>query len=347
MGKKNDTTNDKDDKDNKSNRNDKNDKNDHQIPMQGPTLSTHPHPDYYLSDGNLHFLAERTHFKVHAHFFLRESRFWHRELLGPSSSGGLLSARGTSDSNAIVLEEKAEDFEQLLWVWYQTSKRMPTPPIPSDYDRSTATLQNWITILRYCTKWDFPKIKNLAIQYLETFDMDTVEKVILYQENFVPEIRLFPLYMKLASREERLGLAESRALGFDTIVLVHEARERLRAPPSENHLLSPIRTDLKHTDVIDIVASTFNIPLKEIGSDAGNTVHPVVGDQATLDEAAKVRAGGRGAVEEVEEIDGDWTNASDTGDGDDWGWETGSDVESSASEDFVPIARFGSFSDSL
>ncbi|KAF9442495.1 hypothetical protein P691DRAFT_738915 [Macrolepiota fuliginosa MF-IS2] len=238
---------------------DKGDKTSPQIPVRSPSLSTHP--DYYFGDGNLHFYADRILFKVHAHFFLRESMFWRERLLGPNSSGYGPLIRGTSDSNAIILEERPEDFEQLLWIWYQT-----------DYDRSTATLQNWITILRYCTKWDFPKLKSLAIQYLETFDMDTVERVVLYQENLVPEIRLFPLYMKLASREERLGLAESRALGFDTIVLIHEARERLRAPPSENYLLSPIRTDLKHTDVMDIVASTFNIPLKEIDSDGGNTV---------------------------------------------------------------------------
>jgi len=52
-------------------------------------------------------------------------------------------------------------------------------------------------------------------------------------------------------------------------------------------------------------------------------------------------------VEEVVETEWDWTDASDAGDDDEWGWEAGSDVESSALEDFVPVPHLDSFSELL
>jgi hypothetical protein len=140
-------------------------------------------------------------------------------------------------------------------------------------DYSRANLKSWITILRYATRWEFDEVKELAIRYIASLDMDVIERIVLYQENRLPEKYLFPLYMQIASREGMLGLDESRALGYETLVLIHHARERLRAPtPMNNKLLSPIRTDLKSTDVIDIVASTFNISLTNANSNTGNPV---------------------------------------------------------------------------
>lgn len=127
--------------------------------------------------------------------------------------------------------------------------------------------------MRYATRWDFPEIKELAIRYLEAHEMDPVARITLYQENRLPEKYLFPLYVRLASRDELLGLEESRALGIETLVLIQQARERLRAqPPMGNHLLSPIRTDLKQTDVFDIVSATFSISLAEVEPNPGSPV---------------------------------------------------------------------------
>jgi hypothetical protein len=128
-------------------------------------------------------------------------------------------------------------------------------------DYSKARLEDWIAIIGYATRWDFPQIKELAIRHIQTYDMDPISRIRLYQDNQLPEKHLFPLYVQVASRDEVLGLEESRVLGLETLVLVHQARERLRSPvsPANNRMLSPIRTDLKPTDVIDIVSATFNI----------------------------------------------------------------------------------------
>lgn len=125
--------------------------------------------------------------------------------------------------------------------------------------------------MRYATRWDFPYIKDLAIRHLENHEMDPIARVKLYQENKLPEKYLFPLYVCLASREELLSIEESRTLGLDTLVLIQQARERLRAPksPMGNQLLSPIRTDLRQTEVFDIVSATFNISFADM---------PVIGE---------------------------------------------------------------------
>ena len=103
--------------------------------------------------------------------------------------------------------------------------------------------------------------------------MDTVERIVLYQENKLPEQYLFPLYAQIASREELLSLEESKRLGYDSLVPIHQARERLRSQGSmNNRLLSPIRTGLKPTEIIDIVASTFKISLGNASLNSGNVL---------------------------------------------------------------------------
>ncbi|KAJ3557081.1 hypothetical protein NP233_g11832 [Leucocoprinus birnbaumii] len=203
---------------------------------------------------DLHLLLGHKLYRIHSHFFIRESKFWRDKLAGPTSPGDEPLLAGTSSTNAIILDERPSDFDCLLYVFYNTKF--------GDY--SQLTLKQWITIIRYATKWNFREVKELAIRYIVNFEMDVVDRIVLYQENKLPEKYLFPLYMQIASREDMLNVEESKALGFDTLVLIHHARERLRTPGlMNNKLLSPIRTDLKHTDVIDIVASTFNISLAD------------------------------------------------------------------------------------
>ncbi|EKM79701.1 hypothetical protein AGABI1DRAFT_39745 [Agaricus bisporus var. burnettii JB137-S8] len=197
-------------------------------------------------------------YRVHSYFFLRESAFWKRELVGSSTAPDAPLLQGNGSTNAIILEEDPKDFDCFLWVFYNENL--------GDF---SAKLQDWITIMRYATRWDFPRIKDLAIQQLEKHEMNPIDRIKLYQENKLPEKYLFPLYVCLASRQELLGIEESRTLGIETLVLIQQARERLRAPtsPMGDKFLSPIRTDLKPADVFDIVSATFNISFGELPAD--------------------------------------------------------------------------------
>lgn len=105
--------------------------------------------------------------------------------------------------------------------------------------------------------------------------MDPVERIRLYQNNDIPEQYLFPLYKQLACRGEPLGLEESRTLGIETLVLIFQARERLRAQPSADRRLSPIRTDLDQRYIDEVVSATFHISLVDEIPTTGNTVPPL------------------------------------------------------------------------
>jgi hypothetical protein len=88
------------------------------------------HPEYYLKDGNITFLVrhnslcvspaltttyeqvENTLFRVHRHFFERESQFFVEEFTKAPQEG-------TSDTSAFRLDKiTSADFAKLLWVWY-------------------------------------------------------------------------------------------------------------------------------------------------------------------------------------------------------------------------------------
>jgi hypothetical protein len=56
-------------------------------------------------------------YRVHSYFFLRESAFWKRELIGPGDAGDKL-LKGNNSTNAIILEEDPKDFDRFLWVFY-------------------------------------------------------------------------------------------------------------------------------------------------------------------------------------------------------------------------------------
>ena len=89
------------------------------------------HPEYHLRDGNVAFLVRRhsfysvllilttaydqvenTLFRVHRHFFERESPFFVEQFTrGPQER--------ISDTTAFRLDTvTSDDFAKLLWVWY-------------------------------------------------------------------------------------------------------------------------------------------------------------------------------------------------------------------------------------
>lgn len=137
------------------------------------------------------------------------------------------------------------------------------PPDHSTFGNySKGTEDDWRNILRFSAKWGFDEVKELAVRNLQPIDIGIISRIQLYQENLVAEKYLFPLYVKLAKRDRLIGIDEGRALSTDTLVLVLQARERLRGQVSKD--LSPIPKDLKQNDIIDIVASTFNLSLKDL-----------------------------------------------------------------------------------
>jgi len=208
------------------------------------------HPRYYLPGGDLHVIAGNTLFRVHGYFFSRDSPIFNTKL-NPVSPGQ--TKEGTTDSPVVLDGITAEEFEILLWVFYN--------PKYSLYD---ANIDTWKSILHLAHKLDFKQVKELAIRELHMKkELPLAEKMALYQNHQVDARHLVPLFAELCSRDTPLTLEESKILGPDSTFLVYSARESLRAQPSDGGR-SPLPSGLENKDVY-IAIEEF------LGMDHGST----------------------------------------------------------------------------
>lgn len=88
----------------------------------------------------------------------------------------------------------------------------------------------WASVLHLASEWNFPSIRELAIQSFTPSASD-VDKVVLgHRYRF--EEWLLPGYTGLVERKEPLTLAESTRLGMEDVVSINMARENIRATNS-------------------------------------------------------------------------------------------------------------------
>ncbi|EDQ99625.1 uncharacterized protein LACBIDRAFT_295936 [Laccaria bicolor S238N-H82] len=197
-----------------------------------------PHHTYYIMGGDLHFLVEKTLFRVHSYFFIRDSVKFNK-ILQPSATAGQF--REGSESNPIVIPDiSPDDFATFLWVFYN--------PKYTSYDH--APVESWVLILKLAHKWEFVAVKDCAARQLETkTDISVAERLRLYQEVEVDSDKyIVPLFKALCKRDIPLTLEESKLLGIETVYLISTAREKLRAVPSDGGK-SPLPRDLEDEDV--------------------------------------------------------------------------------------------------
>ncbi|GAW10132.1 hypothetical protein LENED_012364 [Lentinula edodes] len=173
---------------------------------------------YYMPGGDLYFQAENSLFKVHRYFFDRESPKFQDMLSRPPPTG---QAAYGSLNNPVVLDVTSEEFQQLLWVFYN--------PV---YTYEEAKLEDWACILSLACHYKFPEIS-------------------LYQEYKVDEDLLIPLYAQLCARDRTLSLLETHKLGYETAVMVFQAREHLRSPADRGK--SPLPDDIEEGEVEDTI----------------------------------------------------------------------------------------------
>ncbi|EEB91940.1 hypothetical protein MPER_09624 [Moniliophthora perniciosa FA553] len=128
------------------------------------------HEEYYLSGGDLFFLIEQYHFRVHRYFFERESNYFKAQLATPASPGA--PRQGTSESSAIVLDNiKADDFAKFLWVFYNPK-----------YSLYKAKVPDWVAILELAHRWGFQEVQNLVVREIEKLEMPALDRVVVYHK---------------------------------------------------------------------------------------------------------------------------------------------------------------------
>ncbi|KAF9228491.1 hypothetical protein BS17DRAFT_805941 [Gyrodon lividus] len=213
------------------------------------------HPQYYIRDGNVTFLAEGTSFRVHKSFFERESAFF--RTLFTASEGEELG--DGSDAKPYKLDGvKSEEFAQFLWVWYNPK-----------YTYSQQGKNAWLVILRLASRWEFPEVRQLAIRQLEDLPLLPVEKIVTYREHNVDTHLLLPSYMALCKSTTPLSLSDARLLTMETVIKLIEARERALLHAAASGHESPTSADAPDEVMHSIITELFVLTPQSNGTTVG------------------------------------------------------------------------------
>lgn len=86
------------------------------------------------------------------------------------------------------------------------------------------TLEEWTSVLKLSTMWDFVTIREFAIAKIAPLLVDAVDKVVLARDYHVDEW-LLPGLNSLAQRVEPLSLGDYKRLGAETAVEIAAIRE--------------------------------------------------------------------------------------------------------------------------
>jgi len=205
------------------------------------------HDEYYLTGGDLFFLVEQNHFRVHRYFFERESQFFKIQLATPASPGA--ARRGTSESTAIVLNDvKSADFAKFLWVFYNPK-----------YSLYKARVDDWVVIMALAHQWGFQEVMRLATREIERLEMPDIDRIVAYHRFELDRSLLIHRYAALTAREEPLTYEEGMALGMDTTLKIFRAREVARATPAADGSRSPTSAVLPDEEMQSLIVDLFDI----------------------------------------------------------------------------------------
>ncbi|KAG2347417.1 hypothetical protein BDR05DRAFT_861539, partial [Suillus weaverae] len=202
------------------------------------------HKDYYIRGGDMTVLVENHLYRIHSHFFERESLFFRQKF--QSAEG---EERGSSDNNAYTLDDvKSEDFARFLWVFYNPK-----------YSLYEAPLETWLSILRLANRWSFCNVKELTVRELEKIQIEPVDKIAIYHEYSINKLFLIPAYIAVCKRDKPLTFAEGMQLGMETVLRVADARERARQRAAESGIRSPTFDDFEDSDMESMIREVFGI----------------------------------------------------------------------------------------
>lgn len=151
-------------------------------------------------------------FKVPRHYFEKSSGVFGDLFTLPLGDN---EAEGSSDKNPIRLESISHiDFQRLLMIIY-----------PVDTSRITINQEEWTSVLKLSTQWEFEDIRKKAIAELSKIEMSAVDKVMLARSYRVGSW-LLDGYMALVKRETTLSFEEAGKLGFETAFRICQQREQ-------------------------------------------------------------------------------------------------------------------------
>ena len=95
------------------------------------------------------------------------------------------------------------------------------------YTYSNKTKEQWLTILKLATKWQFKEVRSLSIRELEKLDIDPVEKIAIYKEFKIKPELLLPSYISICKKDRLPSPEEGKILSIETVLKIASAREEM------------------------------------------------------------------------------------------------------------------------
>jgi len=89
-----------------------------------------------------------------------------------------------------------------------------------------STLEDWTSVLRLASLWEFPRVREHAIKKLSKLDMSPTHKISIARQFHVPGWEL-PALNQLVQRPEPMNMDDVQSLGIDTVLKLSALRESL------------------------------------------------------------------------------------------------------------------------
>ncbi|KZV76892.1 hypothetical protein PENSPDRAFT_569231, partial [Peniophora sp. CONT] len=176
------------------------------IPIAVPPTEGVKHPCFFFSGDLVTFFVEGVLYRVHEYILAINSPFWSEKL----------NAR-TDKAASIQLEDVApRDLDALLTILYDTNFQ--------EYDLKTN--EDWESVLRLATRWQFEKVRDLAIAKLDPLAAP-LQKLVMARAFDVPQW-LQPSLVALCMRPCPLTQNEGKDLSKEDLISIMSTRETVR-----------------------------------------------------------------------------------------------------------------------
>ncbi|KAI6117712.1 hypothetical protein EDD16DRAFT_997716 [Pisolithus croceorrhizus] len=199
--------------------------------MSDSTSGYTKHPEFYTH--TVTFLAEDCLFRINKEPLEAESTVFKDMFLLPQ--GDPETIEGQSDTLPVILQGiSKKDFESLLRALMYRQHGTAKGSV-LDHDQ-------WISVLKLSTMWDFHGLRNAAIKHLDTppQSLDPIDKVELALQYDIREW-LLPALLALARRSAPISVDEGRRIGFENALKLASVREKLQLGTVEETVDLPRR----------------------------------------------------------------------------------------------------------
>jgi hypothetical protein len=138
---------------------------------------------------------------------------------------------------------------------------------------------DWLVILELSTRWQFPRMKELAVEQLQNLEIDPVEKIAIYDKYEIDRSLLLREYKRLCTREGQMSTEEGEVVKLPTVLGIYQARERAFRSAAGKGYHNPTPADADEEELERIVIDIFNLNIcPSAGSQLGANNQMLSGD---------------------------------------------------------------------